>query len=188
MTITKFTGVIFLIAAFIFISALHASAQRRDFMTEPEIELVRDNQDIDMRVDVLVKMIDRRFAALKIDVGGWQPPSKESDKWGEPPTGTRLELLTDIRLLLQKAIDDIDDVAAHDANAQTQNKTNGKLFPKAVRSLAAAATRYSLVLKPMPAAAANERERTVLLDSIEFCDEIIASVEKIPAEPKKTKT
>ena len=178
--------------AFILLTSVRSDAQRRDFMTDAEIEIIRDAQDIDMRVDVLTKMIDRRFAALKIDVGGWKPPSKLSDAWGDEPTGTRLQLLTDIKRLLQKAVDDIDDVSEHDANAQTQNKTNGKLFPKAVRSLNAAANRYSPVLKNAvksvdPKSDEAEKERGTMLDSIDLCDQIIEAAAKLPAELKEKK-
>ena len=61
-----------LFLALIVFVAIPASAQRRDYMTDPEIELIRDNQDIDKRIDVLTKMIDRRFSAMGIEVGGWK--------------------------------------------------------------------------------------------------------------------
>jgi len=76
-------------------------------MTDAEIELVRDAQDIDLRVDVLIKMVDRRFAVLKMNVGGAAIPTKESERWGAAPTGTQIEMLDDIRKLLQKAIEEI---------------------------------------------------------------------------------
>jgi hypothetical protein len=63
--------------------AASAHAQRRDYMTEAEIELVRDSQEIDKRIDVLTKMIDRRFTALGIEVGGLKPGAKEQKALGE---------------------------------------------------------------------------------------------------------
>src|SRR5688572_15998447 len=117
-------------------------AQKRDYLTEQEVELVRNNQDIDKRVDVLTKMIDRRFSALGVEAGGWKQSKKDNELWGDIGSGTRIEMLSDIRELLQKAIDDIDDVAEHNDNTLTQNKTEGLLFPKAVRALGSAATRY----------------------------------------------
>lgn len=163
-----------------------SSAQRRDYMNELEIELVRDAQDIDQRVDVLTRMIDRRFAALGIDVGGWKPSTKDQAKWGEV-TGTRSELISDIRFLLQKAIDDIDDVAEHNDNALTQNKTEGLLFPKAVRSLAAAATRYLPQLRSTLEKTTDEREKGLILTSIQSCEEVIEAVVKLPPETKPDK-
>ena len=177
---------LFAVAALLFFCPA-ADAQRRDFMTEPEIEIVRDAQDIDMRIDVLTKMIDRRFAALKIEAGGWKIPTKESEKWGAEPEGTRLQLLTDITRLLQKAVDDIDDVAEHDANAQTQNKTTGKLFPKAVRMLSSSAARYSPILQTTLKTAVDDKERGAILDAADVCAQIIEAAAKLPPEIKKGK-
>ncbi len=164
-----------------------SSAQRRDYMTDAEIELVRDNQDIDKRVEVLTKMIDRRFTALGIEVGGWKESPKDQKLWGDVPTGTRSNFLYDIRQILQKAIDDIDDVAEHNANTLTQNKTGGLLFPKAVRSLADAATRYLPFLKSLLDTTKDERDRGLILTSIESCESIIESVGNLPAEIKPEK-
>jgi len=159
-----------------------ASAQRRDYMTDEEIELVRDNQDIDKRVDVLTKMVDRRFAALGINVGGWNPSEKEQKLWGQLQTGTRSQMLSDIRQILQKAIYDIEDVSEHNANTQTQNKTEGLLFPKAVRGLAAAANRYLPALKSTLDKTTDTREKGSILNSIESCEAIMESVANLPPE------
>ena len=164
-----------------------ASAQRRDYMNEAEVELVRDSQDIDKRIDVLTTMIDRRFEALGINVGGVKLSNKSREKWGDPPAGTNTELFWDIRQLLQKAIDDIDDVAIHNENTLTQNKTEGLLFPKAVRALAAAASRYSPPLKATLEKSKDEREKGLLLQSIEFCDQILEAVVKLPPDVKPEK-
>jgi hypothetical protein len=174
-----------LLVAVLLCSAPQASAQRRDFLTDEEIELVRDNQDIDKRIAVLTRMIDRRFTALGIDVGGWKQTEKDKTLWGEVRTGTRPELFFDVRELLQKAIDDVDDVAAHNENTLTQNKTEGLLFPKAVRDLAAASARYLPQLRVAANNTKDEREKGLILSSIESCEAIIDSVSKLPPEPTK---
>lgn len=174
----------------VLLSALLAgsvSAQRRDYMTDEEIELVRENQDIDKRINVLTKMIDRRFSAMGVDVGGWKATEKEQGMWGEIRTGTRSQLLLDVRQILQKAIDDIDDVAMHNENTLTQNKTEGLLFPAAVRNLAAAANRYLPQLKAVLQKTTDERDRGVLLASIEHCEAILEAVVKLPSEVKPEK-
>jgi hypothetical protein len=172
------------VALLIFVGVSTASAQRRDYMTEPEIELVRDNQDIDKRIQVLTRMIDRRFTALGVDVGGWKQSGKDEKTWGEAPTGTPSNLLGDIRQLLQKAVDDVDDVAEHNENTLTQNKTEGVLFPAGVRSLASAAARYQPALKSLLDKTKDERDKGVILTSMELCQEIVDSVTKLPAETK----
>ena len=171
----------------IFVTSAHA--QRRDFMTDAEIELVRDSQEIDKRIDVLTKMIDRRFAALGIESGGTKPGAKEQKAWGDAPTGSRSQLFSDIRQLLQKAVDDIDDVAEHNANAQTANKLEGPLFPATVRKLAAAANRYKPLLNSELPKTPDTRDKGTILNAIELCDSITDSVANLPPEviPDKKK-
>jgi hypothetical protein len=187
-------SIFFLLPVIALISCLfaHASAQaRRDYMTDAEIELVRDAQDIDTRIDVLTKMIDRRFAVLKLDVGGAKIPNKETDKWGPAPGGTRMEILDDIRKLLDKAIDDIDDTSMHpnkyiiDPNKPDKvKKTDEARFPTSVKNLAASAKRYQPALRSLLDKTTDEREKGLILNAIDSCDEIIAATTKLPAETK----
>jgi hypothetical protein len=165
----------------------------RDFFTDEEIEMIRDSQAIDERIDVLTHAIDRRFSVLKVGVGESETPEKKTDKWGPLPTGTRIELLSDIKNILQKAIDDIDNLSENPNSAplpdpgEKKPKTTSELFPKAVRKLASAAKRYEPALKAQLDASKDDHEKGVIMDSIEMCDEIIASVAKLPAEaPKKS--
>ena len=175
-------------------SFLSTNAQaRRDYMTDAEIELVRDAQDIDMRIDVLTKMIDRRFAVLKLDVGGAKIPNKETDKWGPAPEGTQMEILDDIRKLLDKAIDDIDDTAMHpnkiieDPNSpdnkkkknDEQKKKDEARFPNSVKNLAASAKRYQPALKSLLDKTTDEREKGLILNALDSCDEIIGATTKL---------
>jgi hypothetical protein len=175
--------------SFLLLSSPTAAQAPRDYMTDDEIELVRDAQDIDERIDVLTKMIDRRFAALKIDAGGASVPVKDTTKWGPAPTGTKTELLDDVKKLLQKAIDDIDNVAAHPVDynidkdrSEKQKKKDAQRFPNAVRNLATAAHRYQPPLKTLLDKTTDEREKGLILASLEFCDEIISASSKVTAE------
>ncbi|MBK6723551.1 MAG: hypothetical protein IPG58_09875 [Acidobacteria bacterium] len=129
-----------IVASIAFFPSL-ASAQR-DYFTAEEVELIRDAQEIDHRIDILVHAIDRRFAALKLEVASPKRPKKD-EAWGELPTGTRLELLYDIKRILQKAIDDIDSLSERPDSAvvyvdpkdpkEKKSKGFAELFPKAVR-------------------------------------------------------
>jgi|CXWL01.1.fsa_nt_gi hypothetical protein len=176
-------------------SLVTANAQR-DYFTAEEIEIIRYEQEIDQRIDVLVHAIDRRFAVLKIEVNAPKRPKKD-ETWGELPTGTRNQLLYDIKRILQKAIDDIDSLAERPDSAvifvdpadpkERRSKGFAELFPKAVRSLATAAKRYGPVLKAELDKNNEMSEKGSILDSLEMCDEIIASVAKLPAEVRKTK-
>ncbi|HTK27229.1 MAG TPA: hypothetical protein VL327_11775, partial [Pyrinomonadaceae bacterium] len=136
---TRFSKAAALLPLLILALAVTAFGQRRDYLSDSEIELVRDAQEIDQRVTVLTMAIDRRLTAL--DLAGVDKSKKYGEKWGDAPTGSRLELLTDVKSLLQKAIDDIDDASSHESE-NAENKVSGTLFPKAVHVLADAAERY----------------------------------------------
>ncbi|MDI1242223.1 MAG: hypothetical protein PSX80_09915 [bacterium] len=166
-----------------------AAGQRRDFVTEQEGEVIREAQEIDLRVEALTKFIDRRLAAANIARHTWTPPKKNSELWGPEPAGSRSELLSDIRRLLQKSIDDIDDIASRTSTAIEGNEVGGKLFPKAMRNLAAAATRYKPIFQGELEKSSSNTDRGLLIQSIEFCDQIIEASAKVAAEePKKKKT
>jgi hypothetical protein len=130
-------------------------------------------------------MIDRRFTALGIDAGGAKIKPKNAYKWGAEPTGTPLQLFHDIRQLLQKAADDIDDIAGRNEISQAQNKMEGKLFPKAVRSLAASATRYLPLLETAGSKTDDRMQAGTIAKAIELCEQIIESAKKLPPEPTK---
>ena len=184
--------VCFSLFTFHFSLSAPVSAQR-DYFTPEEVELIRDAQEIDKRIDVLTHIVDRRFAALKIDVGGAKASAKDNEKWGEIPAGTRFQLLLDIKRILQKAIDDIDGLAERPESTvlpePDAKKTNGyaQLFPKAVRNLAAAAQRYRPALKAELDKPNDNAEKGSVLDALDYCDQIIAAVAKLPAEAPKKK-
>jgi len=166
--------------------------QQHDYLTEQEVELVRDAQDIDARIDVLTGAIDRRFAVLKVGTVSAKQ-AKESDKWGPMPTGTRLEILDDVRKLLQKAIDDIDNAVDHPINydidkdrTEKQKKQDAQRFPKAVNSLAAAAKSYVPIFNSLLDQTKDDRERGLILDALDSCKQIVEASAKLPGEAKTT--
>lgn len=156
--------------------------------------MIRDAQRIDDRINLLTKIIDRRFAALNVEVGGAKISPKDAEKWGALPESTRQELLIDIKRILQKAIDDIDSLAERPESAILPDPDDKKakqsfadLFPKAVRSLAAAAKRYQPALKAELDKPNDNSEKGSVLASLDFCDQIIAAVAKLPAQVEQAK-
>lgn len=157
-----------------------ANAQRRDQLSEMESELVREAQEINLRSEVYVKAIDRRFLVLNNDASKAKQVEKDLEKWGELPKGKRFELLLDIEKILQEAIDNIDNLAEHDAK--------NILLPQAVHILADASNRFLPQLKSQLDKTNTEVERGAILGSIEFCNQIIEASAKLPKEePKKKK-
>src|SRR5712692_6897593 len=116
------------LAAALFASTGIVSAQTRDHLTDKETDLVRDNQELDKRIEVFIKAADRRFAIIN---GLAQPvaknPAKGDQDWGEPPKGSRAELLGDIAGILDEAITNIEDVSRHDHRNPLISKSLRKL-------------------------------------------------------------
>ena len=173
-----FVFLILLLAAYCSLPAVQA--QRRDHLTAAEVELVRDAQQIDERMRIFVKAINRRFLVLKSDA----PPSKQiekgSDKWGDLPTGTRQQLFIDIEKLLDEAISKIDDVASRDAGSD--------FFPAAVHVLADGAKEFLPQLKSEFDRAADEKEKGAIIGAIDYCNQIIEASAKVKREvPKEIK-
>ncbi len=174
--------------------AENTHAQRRDFLTDEEVEIVREAQDIDARIEALTRMIDRRFHVLGINVNGWKDSAKSSETWGELPKGTRVQLFNDIKRILQKSIDDIDNLAANPNSAPVRDKGDKEAkkdpmrFPSAVRSLASAANRYIGPLKTELDNSTSDIEKGSIIDSIDMCNQIMEAVGKLPPpEPKRSK-
>ena len=159
----------------VFFTALTASAQRRDHLTEQEGELVRESQELDRRIDVMTKAIERRFLILD----GRQSDLKDSEKWGEPK-GSKADLLFDISKILQSSIDNIEYVAEKDVA--------NKLFPKAVHTLADACRKYVPRLEAYKSRFREKMEEAALLTSLDYCSQVIEASSKVPKEaPKEEK-
>ena len=114
--------------------------------------------------------------------------------WGPAPTGSRLDLFSDVKRLLQKAIDDIDNLAERPNSApirDLKDKDDAKLakddphrLPRAVKNLAKAAERYEPALKSALDDTKDGKDKGPIFDAIDSCNEILAAVGKLPAETK----
>ncbi len=178
--INKFT-LCSLIVIFCFISFFSnaANAQQRDNLTNEEIELIRDVQELDKRMEIYVKAIDRRFMVLDGDNSQAKQVEKDKYKWGELPKGTRTELFLDIKNILQEAIDKIDDVADNDAK--------NALIPPAVHTLADAAGRFLPKFQIYIEKTQDKKDLGSIYKSVEFCNQIIEASEKVPKVDRKGK-
>src|SRR5687767_12427139 len=103
--------------------AADAPAQRtREHLTPEEIELVRDNQVLDARTGVFIKAAERRLLAVTNPAEAAKNAPKEKEKWGELK-GTRAQLFYDISKILDEAVVNVDDVAAHDPESPLLRKS-----------------------------------------------------------------
>jgi hypothetical protein len=155
-----------------------ANAQRRDHLTETESDLVREAQEINLRIEVFVKAIDRRFLLLQ-NPNATQT-DKEFNKFGDLPKGTKLELLSDIEKLINEAISNLDNVAEKDLKS--------KLFPKAMKIFNDACKRFIPLLESIEKGSTDEKEKRTIVTAVENCQDVIAAMSKVPEpEPEKKK-
>jgi len=171
-----------LLAGIFLISGL-VSAQTRDHLTDQETELVRFHQELDKRIEVFIKAIDRRFAIIN---GTAQPATKKSTKdepeWGDAPKGTRAELLGDIAGILDEAITNIDDVSRRDEK--------NPLISRALRRLTSSANGYLNQLAALKSKAKEPDEESAIEHVANNANQIIEVGNKLPpptAESDKKK-
>ncbi len=158
------------------------SAQTRDHLTDQETELVRFHQELDKRIEVFIKAIDRRFAIIN---GTAQPPTKKPEKkkgeepepeWGDLPKGTRTELLGDIAGILDEAITNIDDVSHRDPK--------NPLISRSLRKLTASAKGYLNQLAALKNQAKDPDEAAAIDKIADNANQIIEVGDKLQAPPR----
>jgi len=151
-----------------------ASGQTRDHLTEQEGELVRFNQELDKRTDVFIRAINLRFAIIN---GTAAPPkpkktNKEEPDWGDPPKGTRAELLGDIAGILDEAITNIDDVGRRDEK--------NPLLSRSLRKLSAATNGYLSQLNTLKTQSKDADELTAIARIDDYASQILEVGNKLP--------
>lgn len=164
-----------------------AFSQRADHLTNEEIELIRDEQAVDDRMDIYTRAIERRLIAIEgtssLSKDELKRLEKETEKWGELPAGSPSEIFSDINRILDEAVSKIEDVA--DRNAES------KLFPFAVHILADYSKALVPRLEALKAKTASARDIALLNGSIDQCSDIIEASSKIekpdPKDRKKAK-
>ncbi len=158
-----------------------AAAQRtREHLTPEEIELVRDNQVLDARTDVFIKAAERRLLAVTNPAEASKNAPKEKEKWGELK-GTRTQLFYDISKILDEAVVNVDDVAAHEPD--------NPLLRKSLYMLGAAAGRILPELSRLREGVKEEAEADQLDRALETAREIDAAAKErgVSAEDMKAK-
>lgn len=170
---------IFQIALFLVFGSLlfvsDSNAQRRDHLTAEEIEIVRDVQEIDKRMLVFIKAIERRFWVLEgkenLDQQQKKRVKKDLDIWGELPDGNKTRLLTDIDKIIDEAVSKIEDVADRDEKS--------KLLPIAVHVLADYSKSAIPRLEKFAESSKVRREIVVVNSAVKNCNDIIEAASKI---------
>src|SRR4026209_454530 len=152
-----------------------APLQQRDHLTQQEVDLVKEAQALDKRTEVFIKAAERRLMVINgSSAANAKQLKKDSKRWGELPTGSRAQLITDIARILDEAITNIDDVNIRDER--------NPLIPKALRRLAQAVNSIMGQLKPLSAEAKGDAE----IASFELLNEdaksILEAANRLPPE------
>ena len=157
-----------------------AVGQKRDHLTDPESELVRFHQELDKRVDVLIKAVDRRFAIInKTPQPSLKKLIKEEPDWGDLPQGTRAQLLFDIAAILDEAITNIDDVGRRDEK--------NPLISRSLRKLTSATNGYVTNLNALRTQTNDDDELAAIERAMENASQIIDVGGKLPPPPPDEK-
>src|SRR6185436_16805174 len=93
-----------------------------------EVDLVKEAQILDKRIEVFIKATDRRLMVLNgTQAANAKQLKKDAELWGDPPAGSPAELIGDISRILDEAITNIDDVGARDERNPLIGKSLRKL-------------------------------------------------------------
>ena len=69
-----------------------AATPQRDHLTQQEVDLVKEAQLLDKRIDVFIRAAERRLLVINGSAGAAanaKQLKKDSERWGELPTGSR---------------------------------------------------------------------------------------------------
>ena len=152
--------------------------QKRDHLTEKEVDLVKEARALDKRIDVFIKAAERRLMVINnSSAANAKQLKKDSERWGELPTGSRAQLVGDIARILDEAITNIDDVSSRDER--------NPLIPKSLRKLATSVNAIMTQLKPLATQAKDDAEVASFEMLNEDAESILEAATKLPAEVDK---
>ena len=152
-----------------------AQAQSRDHLTQQEVDLVKEAQILDKRIDVFIKATERRMMVINNSAtANAKQLKKDSERWGELPTGSRAELVSDIARIFDEAITNIDDVSSRDER--------NPLIAKSLRKLAQAVNSIMTQLKPLSTEAKSDAEIASFEMLNEDAQSILEAATRLPPE------
>jgi len=160
------------------ITVAQATTPQREHLTPQEIDLVKEAQALDKRIDVFIKCVERRLMVINNSAAAnAKQLKKDSERWGELPTGSRAELVGDIARIFDEAITNIDDVSARDER--------NPLIAKSLRKLATSVNTIMGQLKPLSVDAKSDAEVASFELLNEDAQSILEAANKLPPEVDK---
>jgi hypothetical protein len=158
----------------------NGATQKREHLTPEEIELVRDNQELDARTKVFIQAAERRLLAVTSPAESEKNAAKEKEKWGVVQ-GSRVQLIYDISKILEEAVVNVDDVAEHNPESP--------LLRKSLYMLSEASNKMLPQLSKLREETQNEAEADQLDRALETAREITNAAKEhgVTAEDLKVK-
>lgn len=138
---------------------------RRDHLTEKEIALVREYQELDLRVEVFLRAAERRLLVLTNPDA--KQKKKEEELWGPLPSGSQLELLQDYRRILEELEEKLDDTLNLDPRSP--------LLKKALKKAKERAASHLGQLRPLSSRMSDRAEQKALALAIEEAERVAAA-------------
>lgn len=129
----------------------------RDHLTEQEVDLVRVNQEIDLRSEVFLKAADRRLLVLANPQATQK--KKEEEVWGPLPKGSALELLQDYKRILEELEEKLDDALNRDSRSP--------VLEKAIKKAKDATAEHLPKLRALRNGLSDQKAQRALLEAIE---------------------
>src|ERR1043165_10229324 len=87
------------------VTIARAATPQRDHLTPQEVDLVKEAQILDKRIDVFIRAAERRLIVINGSAAtNAKQLKKESERWGELPTGSRAGLVSHIARVIDAAI------------------------------------------------------------------------------------
>ncbi|MFZ4986602.1 MAG: hypothetical protein ACOYLF_14170 [Blastocatellia bacterium] len=129
----------------------------RDHLTEQEVDLVRVNQEIDLRSEVFLKAADRRLLVLANPQATQK--KKEEEVWGPLPKGSALELLQDYKRILEELEEKLDDALNRDSRSPA--------LEKAIKKAKDATAEHLPKLRALRNGLSDQQAQRALLEAIE---------------------
>ena len=171
---------IFLVLVLAACSLSVSAAPQRDHLTELEVERVKEAQILDKRIEVFIKATDRRSMVLNgTQAANAKQLKKDAELWGELPSGSKSDLISDIARILDEAITNIDDVSSRD--------DRNPLIPKALRRLAQAVNNIMTQVAPLKDQAKSDAEVASLELLNDDAQQILEAAKKLPPEVETKK-
>lgn len=169
----RILGRLVLLAVVSFSFAAIAAAQPRDHFTDQETDLIRFHQQLDKRIDVFIKAMDRRLAIINgLEQAKTKKIDREEPEWGDLPKGSRAQLLGDIASILDEAITNIDDVSRRDEKSP--------LISRSLRKLTAATNGYVPQVKSLATQTKEADELSAIERVLQHAEQIIEVGNQLP--------